>query len=120
MGRKFLAATDAGFLELAGTEGCLGSHRGMRKRKQRRGSHSHLTGSWAALGRDKEDKHFDWLSADSLVPEALEWEGSTALQTGNSMTLRNTAGKWNPGCWEGCDNAGAPLQQGSLTSGIYA
>lgn len=71
--------------------------------------------SWVALGRDKgEKKHFTRLSADTLVPEVLEWEssvgfseGSRTPQTLRFMTRKKTQGKWDPGygerwgCWVG-------------------
>ena len=120
MGCKFLAATDAGFLEVAGTEGCLGSHWGMQKRNLRRRLVFPPHRLLCSFGKRQRRRKALWLSADNLVPETLEWEGSRTLRSGNSMTLRDTGGKRDPGRGEGCDDAGAPLQQGSLTSGIYA
>lgn len=97
---KFLAAADGGFLESARIEGHLGDV----EEKSEAGVlllTLPLTGYCVALGRGEgAEKHFTRLTADTLVPEALQWEGSRTPRPVRFMTLRNKRGTWNPGCWE--------------------
>lgn len=100
---KFLAAADGGFLESARIEG----HPADVEEKSEAGVlllTLPLMSYCVALGRGEgAEKHFTRLTVDTLVPEALQWEGSRTPRPVRFMTLRNKRGTWNPGCWERCD-----------------